>query len=325
MAAAIIRSRLSASADPNSVLGSLLGPAFQAYRRAFEAAESGRRPEIPLHLDVDVTTACNLRCPMCPAGNERHIFPGFKKGRFLDRPLYRAALAEGRGFGLPSIRLGMTGEPLLIRDIEDWAEEAREAGVLDISLITNGAFLTPEKSRALIKAGLSRLMISVDAGSDNAYARVRPGGDWAMLLNNITAFRRIRAEMRSKLPLLRISFVEMSLNCGESEKFQEIFEPLADYLSFQRYQNILGRSETDFLPKQSCARQGRALCTEPLTRLALHVDGSLFPCCSDFGRLKPIGHINSGGLLATWKSQAAEALAGRDGQQAEPCRSCLAG
>lgn len=318
----IQRNRITAAYDPNAILSEALGPKFLAYRKNFSRAESGERPEIPLHLDVDVTTACNFHCPMCPAGSTRHNFPGFQKGLFLDRRLYQKALAEGASFGLPSIRLGMTGEPLLIPDMAGWVAEAKEAGVLDISLITNGRLLTYEMSQRLIEAGLTRLMISVDAASAATYEKVRPGGSWSVLLQNLESFKMARDRAGTVFPLLRLSFVEMAVNQGDRARFEKIFGHLADYFAFQRYHNILGGAETNFSPAEAGRGQG-GFCSEPFTRLALHADGGLFPCCSDFGRRKPLGNLKTGGLLATWLSKEAQSVAGPDFARHEPCRSCL--
>lgn len=322
----INRSYLSASADPNERLTSLVGPKFGKYRRNWSQAEKGRRPDFPLHLDVDVTTACNLACPMCPAGNSGHIFPGFKKGLFLDYNLYEKALKEGAAHGLPSIRLGMTGEPLLLRDIARWVRAARQNGLLDISLITNGQLLTPKVGLELIEAGLTRLMISVDAAGEKVYRQVRPGGRWDLLLKNIDDFLESRARLKSALPLLRLSFVEMRLNLGDRRKFEERFSGLADYLCFQSYLNILGSEETDFRPggfSSAANGESESFCPEPFTRMAVHADGGLFPCCSDFGRLKPIANLAEESLFSSWNSKAASFLAGPQAADLKPCRVCL--
>ena len=326
MSEKINRSRHLASTDPNERLAAVLGEAFRRYRRAWAEAEKGLRPAFPLHLDVDVTTACNFACPMCPAGNSGHIFPGFQKGRRLDFRLYQKALVEGADFGLPSLRLGLTGEPLLIPDISNWVEAARQRGFIDIALITNGRLLSPGLSRELIEAGLTRLMISVDAADEEIYSQVRPGGDWNLLLANIAAFLEAREKSGSVLPLLRLSFVEMNINRHQRRAFEERFAPMADYLSFQRYQNILGAEDTKFasFPDLSGSEKAAAgFCSEPFTRLALHVDGGLFPCCSDFGRQRPLANLTSGGIFAAWDSEAARALAGPGAAGAEPCRTCL--
>ena len=322
MPKAIQRRRLAAEEDPEARLGRLLGPAFTGYRRKFRAAETGRRPSAPLHLDVDVTTACNFRCPMCPAGQTGKKMPGLKRGLFLNRALYRRALAEGAAFGLPSLRLGLTGEPLLVEDIHEWVAEARAAGVLDVSLITNGSLLTRERSRALLEAGLTRLMVSVDAARPETYARVRPGGDWETLKDNLAGFLAVRRSAGSNLPFLRLSFVEMTVNQAEREEFQELFAPLADYLSFQRYQNILGLPETAL--GLSVPDEEADFCPEPFTRLALQVDGGLFPCCSDFGRREPVGRFPQISLAAAWNSPAARRLIEAGAAGREPCRRCRA-
>ncbi len=242
----------------------------------------------------------------------------------MDPRLYRKALAEAADWGLASIRLGVTGEPLLRPDIDQWVREARAAGILDVSLITNGRLLTPELSRRLIEAGLTRLMIFVDSAGPETYARVRPGGDWKTLVDNIEAFRRARAGR--PMPLLRISFVEMSVNQAERENFEAFFGPKADYLNFQNYLNIFGAKDTDFSPPQAKGSKTKGrFCAEPFTRMALYVDGSLFPCCSDFGRRKPIGHLDRDSLLSVWLCDQAEKLRREGAAGSEPCRSCLAG
>jgi hypothetical protein len=323
MSQRLYRHRLTADQDPEARLGRLLGPAFTDYRRRFREAEAGSRPAAPLHLDVDVTTACNFRCPICPAGQGGHFFPGLTRGLFLDRALYSRALAESAAWGLPSLRLGITGEPLLVEDIHQWVAEAREAGVLDLGLITNGSLLTPERAQHLMEAGLTRLMVSVDAARPETYARVRPGGSWEPLMENLAGFLAVRRRAGSELPLLRLSFVEMEVNLAERDQFRELFAPLADSLSFQRYQNIMGRPETDLAPGAGADRgQADGYCPEPFTRLALQVDGGLFPCCSDFGRGAALGRFPGVSLSEAWNSPAARRLTEAGAADRPPCREC---
>ncbi|MDR1085375.1 MAG: radical SAM protein [Deltaproteobacteria bacterium] len=309
------RSELESPRDPNEILIKLKGPKFARYRRDFSLAVSGQRPHFPLHLDVDITTVCQLACPMCPAGQKDPQFPSL--GLFLPESLYLAALREGGKYGLPSLRLGMTGEPLLVPDIDNWVTAARDFGVMDLSLITNGQYLTPYLSRKLILSGLTRLMISVDAASSDTYQKIRPGGNFDLLLENIKSFLAIRKNLGSVTPLLRLSFVDMSLNASEKSQFRALFGPLADYLSIQNYQNILGRDETAWGLRPS---EG-GLCTEPRTRLALLADGGLFPCCSDFGRLTPLGRFPDLSLYEAWNCPSAADLA-QGGQNHLSCRLC---
>jgi radical SAM protein with 4Fe4S-binding SPASM domain len=112
----------------------------------------------------------------------------------------------------------------------------------------------------------------------------------------------------------------MEANLAERDRFRELFAPLADYLSFQRYQDILGLSETGPVGSSQDAPAG--FCAEPFTRLALQADGGLFPCCSDFGRLAPLGRFPEVSLSEVWNSPAARRLTETGAAGREPCRQC---
>ncbi|MDR3153190.1 MAG: radical SAM protein [Deltaproteobacteria bacterium] len=366
-----------------------------------------------------MTTRCQLRCPICPAGAGGGGYPGM--GIDLEPALYVKALEEGRARGLRSVRLGVTGEPLLADSIHLWAEEASARGILDLSLITNGQLLEPAVSRRLMRAGLTRLMISVDAGSEEGYRRARPGGDFRRLEENIRAFLAERRAFGTGLPVLRLSFVERAGSEGERKLFREKFAALADYLSFQECAPIIrrgslagsgalaearpaspegpgsggpsgtsassgssGRGGPDSplasgiasplasgiasafasgvasvlavlgaaAPSSgriaqrlsaagspapaglqgsspggaSGASAGLTFCPEPFTRICLYADGSLFPCCSDYGRLHPAGSLRDGTVAEAWRSLGA-GLAREPGAPRHPacrlCRGCL--
>jgi hypothetical protein len=300
-----------------------------AYRELWRRAEAGETQPFPLHLDLDITTRCNLSCPICPAGNPaRSLFPGM--GLDLSLSLAERALAEAAAGGLYSLRIGVTGEPLLRGECPDLIASARAQGILDLALITNGLLLTEKTARALIRAGLTRLMVSVDAGSAESYRAARPGGDFALVLKNIRAFLALRQELSGPLPLLRVSFVETRLNEGDKELFIATFAPLADYLSIQKYAPLTRGDDfapEAFAPKAGATPepQGPRRCPEPMTRLALHADGALFPCCSDFGRLRPLGRYPEISLKEAFNSPRAaflrEPRAG-DGAGAD-CADCL--
>ncbi|MDR1081436.1 MAG: radical SAM protein [Deltaproteobacteria bacterium] len=346
--AGIARSVLEAGAsDPDAVLLSALGRGYAAYREAFRRAEAGELPPFPVHLDADVTTRCNLRCPICPAGAGGGGYPGM--GIDLDPALYSRALAEGEAGGLMSVRIGVTGEPLLADSPHMWVEEAAGRGVTDVSLITNGQLLYPEVSRRLAAAGLTRLMVSVDAGSEEGYRRARPGGDFRLLLENLRSFLAVRRELGRGIPVLRLSFVVREGTGSERDLFREKFSTLADYLSFQSYSPILERGRmareaaAEAGPDPDPGSRGQAAdsqdpshppakaavhpgspesspCREPFTRICLYADGGLFPCCSDDGRLWPAGSLRGCTVREAWLSRAAF-LARRPGRPSHP--ACL--
>jgi len=290
--------------SPDQLLIDLLGPVFREYRQAWRASEKfDFRPDWPMHLDVDTNYTCNLRCVMCPLGVSG--FPVSYPQRFLDFDLYETVITEGAANGLASIRLGITGEPLLRSDILDFVRLAKEKRIPDIMLITNGMRLEPAMSRALIEAGLTRLMVSIDAATPETYNRIRIGGDLNRVVRHVLDFLKLRREMNTRLPLLRVSFVKMSFNEAEIEEFEKFWADKADYISFQEYANLLERPDTAYFP----TRRHQAVsfrCPDPWQRMSLYVNGDLFPCCSDFGRLAPVGNAYDTPVAEVWLGAGTE-------------------
>jgi radical SAM protein with 4Fe4S-binding SPASM domain len=310
--------------SPESVLAEIKGSAFLRYREKWQAAgDFIMTPQWPLHLDVDTNYTCNLSCVMCPLGAGG--FPVSYPKKFLDFSLYKKVLTEGADQGLASIRLGITGEPLLRPDILDFVRLARDLGLLDIMLITNGLLLTREMSAELIESGLTRLMVSLDAARSRTYDRIRKGGDFGRVMENVLDFLALRSQAGSDLPLLRVSFVRMSLNEEDDEDFRRFWEERADYMAFQEYANIMEREETDFF-RQDRPRVLEFRCPDPFQRMGLFVNGDLFPCCSDFGRLAPMGNAKHDTISQVWQSKAAvrlRQLHKNGGFASDPiCRRC---
>jgi radical SAM protein with 4Fe4S-binding SPASM domain len=319
---AVQRSRLR---DPEAVLTANLGDRYTAYRRMWRQSENFQIvPDWPLHLDVDTNYSCNLRCAMCPLGVPGREVP--YGNRLLDKKLYARVITEGAARGLCAVRLGLTGEPLLRGDILEFVDLARRAGVVDIMLITNGLLLTPEISRRLIDAGLTRLQVSLDAVTAETYARLRRGGDFETVMNNVAGFLAARDEAGSDLPLLRVSFVRTAVNAPELDTFEDYWQDRADYVAVQEYADLVGTPESQALIPADRREVMDFRCPDPFQRLSLFVNGDLFGCCADHGREYPWGNAHRDEVGRVWRSRAAENL--RDLQRQgrwydhPACRKC---
>ncbi|MDH3672679.1 MAG: GTP 3',8-cyclase MoaA [Gammaproteobacteria bacterium] len=121
-------------------------------------------------LRVSITDRCNFRCVYCMP---KQIFGS--DYQFLDHKdilTYEEITRIVRIFvscGVKKVRL-TGGEPLLRREIERLIEMlAGVSGLDDLTLTTNGSPLTKEKARALKRAGLRRLTLSLDSLDDAVF------------------------------------------------------------------------------------------------------------------------------------------------------------
>ena len=84
----------------------------------------------------------------------------------------------------------------------------QKVGILDIYFSTNGILLNKKISTDLIKSGLTRIQISIDAITKETYDKVRPGGNYNKIIENINEFLLIKQNLNARLPLVRVNFCE---------------------------------------------------------------------------------------------------------------------
>jgi radical SAM protein with 4Fe4S-binding SPASM domain len=167
------------------------------------------QPDPPRELQVEVTGACNLRCRMCLVRYRRPL------GRAeASLPLERFAALLDDLPDLERVTLQGLGEPLLAPDLLAMVELARSRGV-EVGFNTNGTLLTRERSRRLIRAGLSWLHVSVDGATRGTYLAIR-GRDWLDKVGtNVRGLMAAKAEMGGEEPAVSLVTVAMRHNLDE--------------------------------------------------------------------------------------------------------------
>ena len=79
-------------------------PEYKEYRKQWrETAVSHIKTEFPLHLDIEVTSYCNLACPMCPRTHRVQL--GKWENRMMKLETFKKIIDEGTKKGLKAINL----------------------------------------------------------------------------------------------------------------------------------------------------------------------------------------------------------------------------
>lgn len=162
-------------------------------------------PDEPTDVVLDVSARCNLRCVMCSLS-------AYGPGR--DMPL---DVARALGPSLPRFRhvsLACSGEPLLNPHILEMIAFVKRHSRASIGMFTNGTLLTPGLSIELVRLGLDRLVVSLDAALPETYAAIR-GDHFDLVMENIRSLMRAKLALGSDRPELSIGFVAMRMNIAE--------------------------------------------------------------------------------------------------------------
>lgn len=159
---------------------------------------------IPLILQIEPTTFCNLECSMCinPVinRNKRHMrLDEFKK------------IIDNLPF-LRKISLVGAGEPLLNPELFNMISYAKSKNI-SIGFATNGMLLNEETCKKIIDANLDWVNISIDSTDKKRYEGTRKGASFELLLENIKKIVRLKG--KNTLPEISLWFVVMKDNWKE--------------------------------------------------------------------------------------------------------------
>jgi len=179
---------------------------------------------------------------------------------------------------------------------------------VDTMINTNATLLTEDMSRKLIESGLTRIRIGFDGATADTYERIRIGANFHKVKQNILNFIRIRDEMGTKFPIVRISCVHISENDKEIQDFIAFWKPHVEYVSIQRYKphEFTLERERD---KMGAGEQviENVKCSQPFERLYIRGNGDVHACCSMVYGPR-VGSIFESSISDIWNSDKMKRL-----------------
>lgn len=272
-------------------------PDRKSYRKAWDEAYSVD-PEIPLNLDLELSSTCNLRCSFCKLGD-----PGYRRShrvRFMDTELAIRLIHEAAGIGIPAIKLNFRGESLLHPEFSKIITEGyaihvanRKPAFYDILINTNANF--PVKDSELLEAA-SKVMISLDSFDPDIYEKIRRGGD----LEKVLAFIDALAGHHPNLWVRRVICKE-----NKDEDFVAVARArwgkkihVSEHYAFDR-----NDKETQAVHGEKPSSWKRTYCGYPSQRLVVTAEGVVLPCCLMWGQEYVLGDVREKSLRQIWESR----------------------
>jgi radical SAM protein with 4Fe4S-binding SPASM domain len=257
--------------------------------------------EFPLQIDFEINSTCQMRCGFCPHGRATQ-----PRG-YLEFEEFVRVIDEGEKNGLCSIKLNYINEPLLNRDLEKFVRYAISHGVLNVYFATNGMLLDERCAEWIIDSGVAKVMVSLDAATQQTFERIRKGGDLERIEKNIFGLLKKRNDAGSKFPLVRVNFLKTIENEHEASEFVAKWSGIADMVGFQDQVGLPGEDSELTSERSSAIDDFR--CSFPYKMVVIDSSGKILPCCTFSGRLMPIGDLRSGGtVMDAWNSPAMKKL-----------------
>jgi radical SAM protein with 4Fe4S-binding SPASM domain len=266
---------------------------WNTFRKNFKQAENFVEFDNPLQLDVELNGGCNMECPFCIHGYVDEKIPNIKM-KIGD---YHRIIDEAVEIGVKSLKLNYINEPMLRKDLEECIKYAKDKGILNVYMVTNGTALTKKRRESMLASGITKVFISLDATTSETYNKQRLSGQFDRVVNNINKFVELRNSKGMRFPLVRVSFLKNSINIHEAEEFKEIWEEKVDIINFQTMNEVPDKETGLLVEKTPYVKKG---CTFPFKQLVVDHLGYIQPCCKLDGKKLQLGNISNMTLKEAW-------------------------
>jgi len=299
---------------------------FSERAKRFRAECDRAGAPFPKNALVEVTNACNHACLFCHNPFMRRR-PGV-----LDKEVFARFMREAVGLGLEEAGLYSTGEPFVVKDIENYVALAKEAGVRRVYMTTNGSLASRDRVAACVRAGLDSIKFSVNAADRESYRLTHGRDDFEKVVQNIAEIHAWKTAEGIALQMLG-SFVHTRLTESEIERHKELFAPYLEDIAYVPAASQGGRTGElirNISPVPQLTPKGRIKpCAMLWNRIHLTCEGFLSACCVDYEHDLTYADYAAGEPLAvSWNNEIMQKLRQRHMErdlEGTVCMNCLTG
>ena len=275
-------------------------PAYFEYRREWSSRLLYHDPDdFPLHVDIESTNRCNLRCSMCQI-DFRNMVSGD-----MEMSLFERIIEECGKNRLPSVKLNYRGEPTINKNLPEMVRIAKDAGIVEVQINSNGVALDGQMAEQLIDAGLDRIKFSIDGASPDVYEQIRKV-PYDKVVKNVKNFVRIRNEKGRVRPGVHVQMVYMQDNKSDAVKYVQIWKDVVNRIGFSVYRSALRYQDPENISNDAHRVGPTPAATVPCAqiwqRLLITYDGTIVMCCGDQKAEMPLGNVSEISLKDAWHS-----------------------
>lgn len=249
----------------------------------------GLTTPFPDHVDVEISSRCNMACPMCYTRTES--YRARVKRALMPMDCYRQIIDECAAHRTYSIRLSLRGEAFIHPDVVAMIAYAKGKGICEVSSLTNLLAIDDALFRELVRLGFDWLTVSFD-GLGATYESIRRPARFEEAYAKIRRFRQIRQAMGRDKPVIKIQTIWPAIK-ADPWAFIAAFEPYADQITVNPLIDYL-HNDTDVPTIPGF------VCPVPWQRMVIGADGQVLQCSNDEMGKGILGDVAKDSLYAIW-------------------------
>jgi radical SAM protein with 4Fe4S-binding SPASM domain len=295
--------------------------------------KSGRAFGRPVHLTIEPTNTCDLRCPVCETGSGIMRRP---KGHMsLDD--FKSVIDKLAGH-VNILFFYFMGEPFLNKDAYAMIKYASQRGIF-VSTCTNGHFVDP---KAVIESGIGEISFQIGGMTQETHGIYRVRGNLRKTLDNLVATIEEKKKHPESQTKISLGFIVMKHNEHEIEDFlkfakeagvdeAEVIAPCVRTLEQGR--ELIPQDDKYWLYDREAFEKGILRpklvpdnrCDWLYYSTTIQWNGDVVPCCRDTQGDVVMGNIFKQDFGEIWNGKKYKSFrkkVGRDQKNLELCRLC---
>jgi radical SAM protein with 4Fe4S-binding SPASM domain len=292
---------------------------------------------MPVVLEIEPTTSCNLRCPQCPSGLREFT----RNTGMLGLPLYQQVIDE-LSPDLIYLILYFQGEPFLHKQFLDLVKYAATKK-LYTATSSNAHYFTDEMAKATVESGLDRLIISIDGTTQNTYGKYRVGGNLEKVIEGTKNLLKWKKELQSSTPHIIWQFIAFRHNEHQISEIKKLAKAIGvDELGIKTAQIYDYKHTDELIPENdSLARYQKESdgsykiknkllnhCWRMWRGSVVTWDGLVVPCCFDKDAAHRVGNLTQTSFREVWNSPSYNNFRSavlRSRKEIDICTNCTEG
>lgn len=288
----------------------------------------------PYMLQIEPSSRCNLACPACPVGRNELGRP--KRDMTLEQ--FKGIIDSQRRWLLLAV-LWDWGEPFANPQLPEMIRYAADAGIQTVTS-TNAHYLgNKDYVAAILKSGLTTLIVAIDSLHDADYRSYRVGGRLERALEGLRMLVAMKRELGSSTRI-NLRMVVMRNNEKEIARLRRFARKAgADQFTVKTMNPGCGdvAMDAELVPLNPKLRRFmyrknsweripvEAPCNRVMTMANIFSNGDVVPCCYDYDSSLKIGNAFETPFADIWMSPAYREVRRRINEERPSlprCRNC---
>ncbi len=280
----------------------------------------------PSFMKIEATPLCHLSCGGC-AHKSKDYKKSLKNDMHLSVENVARIIAPVQS-NLIGVSLSYSGEPMLNRALPAIVAYLHKRNICTSFASNLSVPMSQAFAESLINSGLHSILVSLDGMTKETYSKYRVGGNFELVLENVSKLAALKKCLGRKRPLLTLKMVIFPHNEHEVADATARWRSLG-FDSFE-FDMDHGSNFAVEAKKANGSRMisGKKPCFWAWTAPAIGWDGDVQPCCKQINQIS-LGNALTQDIRDIWRGERFSRLrsgfaSGNYGETMHPiCKKCV--